>query len=337
MKTLSKNKERAFELLKLVVNEPRFDKDPVERMSKANQSRIRSSLSDPDWIAARLMNDVAFAGHPYALNSGGTLSTLNAITPADLKAFHKARLGRNNVMVAVSGDITPEEVRIRLDELFGDLPEASLTPPADLTVQNSGKTFVYERDMPQTLIEIMQPGIDTHDPDYHAAQVMNFILGSSGFGSRLTTEIREKRGLTYGIYSTFYNLDHLFGFTVSTSTKNENVPEMLSLIQKEFQTMLSDNVSKKELEDAKSYLIGSLPLSLTSTDKIAGLLLSLQLNGRLANYLELRENAIESVSVKDVRRVAERILTPENFTTVLVGKPEGLDNATPIKKIPNAE
>lgn len=337
LKTLSKNKERAFELLKLAVNEPRFDKDPVERMSKANQSRIRSSLSDPDWIAARLMNDVAFAGHPYALNSGGTLSTLNAITPADLKAFHKARLGRNNVMVAVSGDITPEEVRIRLDELFGDLPEASLTPPADLTVQNSGKTFVYERDMPQTLIEIMQPGIDTHDPDYHAAQVMNFILGSSGFGSRLTTEIREKRGLTYGIYSTFYNLDHLFGFTVSTSTKNENVPEMLSLIQKEFQTMLSDNVSKKELEDAKSYLIGSLPLSLTSTDKIAGLLLSLQLNGRLANYLELRENAIESVSVKDVRRVAERILTPENFTTVLVGKPEGLDNATPIKKIPNAE
>lgn len=192
LKTLSKNKERAFELLKLAVNEPRFDKDPVERMSKANQSRIRSSLSDPDWIAARLMNDVAFAGHPYALNSGGTLSTLNAITPADLKAFHKARLGRNNVMVAVSGDITPEEVRIRLDELFGDLPEASLTPPADLTVQNSGKTFVYERDMPQTLIEIMQPGIDTHDPDYHAAQVMNFILGSSGFGSRLTTEIREK-------------------------------------------------------------------------------------------------------------------------------------------------
>jgi zinc protease len=101
--------------------------------------------------------------------------------------------------------------------------------------------------------------------------------------------------------------------------------------------MLSDNISKKELEDAKSYLIGSLPLSLTSTDKIAGLLLSLQLNGRLANYLELRENAIESVNVKDVRRVAERILAPENFTTVLVGKPEGQDNATRIEKIPNAE
>ena len=216
--------------------------------------------------------------------------------------------------------------------------DAAIQPSARPGLEQEMLALCEKRQLPvQTLIEIMQPGIDTHDPDYHAAQVMNFILGSSGFGSRLTTEIREKRGLTYGIYSTFYNLDHLFGFTVSTSTKNENVPEMLSLIQKEFQTMLSDNVSKKELEDAKSYLIGSLPLSLTSTDKIAGLLLSLQLNGRLANYLELRENAIESVSVKDVRRVAERILTPENFTTVLVGKPEGLDNATPIKKIPNAE
>lgn len=337
LKTLSKNKERAFELLQMAINKPRFDTEPVERMRQANQSRIRSNLSDPDWIAARLLNDTAFSGHPYALNSGGTLTSLSAITTNDLKKFHKTMLGRNNVYVAVSGDITPEELKIRLDELFADLPDVTLQAPADLDIQNQGKIVLYKKDIPQTLIQIMQPGIDSHDPDYHTAQIMNFILGSSGFGSRLTEEIREKRGLTYGVYSSFYNLDHLNGLTVSTSTKNENVLQMLALIRAEWKKMRSTPITEKELADAKSYLIGSLPLSLTSTDNIAGLLLSLQLDDRLANYLDLRENAIEAVTIEDVSRVSAQLLAEDTFVTILVGDPAGIEKATLVEKIPNAE
>jgi zinc protease len=196
---------------------------------------------------------------------------------------------------------------------------------ASLELQNQNKIYLYEQDIPQTVIEIMQPGIARKDPDFHTAQVMNFVLGSSGFGSRLTEEIREKRGLTYGIYSYLYNLDHMNALSVSTSTANENVEEMLGLIKTEFDRMIMTPITDKELTDAKTYLIGSLPLSLTSTDKIAGLLLSLQMDGMPIDYLDVREKQIQATTIDQVSVLAKRLLSPEHFITVLVGKPEGFN------------
>ena len=337
LKTLSKNKERAFELTKLALTKPRFDKDPVERMRKANQSRIRSSLSDPGWMAARLLNDKAFAGSPYSFNSGGTLSSLENIKPADLKKLHAGSIGKNNLVVSVAGDITSEELSTVLDDVFGDLPDVVLPQMGDLELQNQGQIFHYKRDIPQTVIEIMQPGIGRDDPAFHTAQVMNFILGSSGFGSRLTEEIREKRGLTYGIYSYFYDLDHLKGMSVSTSTANVNVAEMLELIKDEFNRMASTPVTDKELKDAQSYLIGSIPLSLTSTDKIAGLMTSFQLDDLPVDYLDRREEAIKTTTTSDIQTLAERLLKPDSFVTILVGQPEGLKETQSVSSLPNVE
>lgn len=339
VKTLSKNRARAFELLALALTKPRFDPEPVERMKIANQSRIRSSLSRPDWIAARLLNDIAFAGHPYALNSGGTLSSLDAITPDDLRAFHKAYIGKNNLVVSVAGDIDAETLKVKLDDIFGDLPDVTIPDAPPLTLQNQNTVTVFEKDIPQTIVQMSKPGIDRHDPDYQAAQVMNFVLGSSGFGSRLTEEIREKRGLTYGVYSSFYNLDELAVMNVSTSTKNENVPQMIDSIKAEFNKMHETGITQDELDDAKAYLIGSLPLSLTSTDKIAGLMLSLLENDDPINYLDIREKAIENMTLEDITRVSKRLLSSDEFVTVLVGKPpEGdLGDITRVETLPNAE
>lgn len=342
VKTLTKNSERAFVLLEKAIMKPRFDADPVERMKRANQTRIRSSLSNPDWMAARVLNDVAFAGHPYALNSGGTLSTLEAITPDDLRAFHAKHLGKNNLVVAVAGDISAKRLKVILDNVFSGLPDVAASDVADLTLQSAGKIAIYEQDIPQSIIEIMQVGLARKNPDYFAAQVMNFVLGSSGFGSRLTEEIREKRGLTYGVYSSFYNLDKLAAMSVSTSTKNESVPEMLAAIQTEFSKMRDDGVTQQELDDAKAYLVGSLPLSLTSTDKISGLMLSLMRDGLPIDYLDVREKAIKDMSLDDISRVAKRLLTPNQFVTVLVGKPpqdtlNWLGKTVTIETLPNVE
>ena len=337
LKTLSKNKTRAFELLELSLTQPRFDKEPVDRMRKANQSRIRSSLSDPNWIAARFLNDIAFAGHPYAQNSGGTLSSLENISPEDLKLFHRSYLGKNNLSVAVAGDITAKDLETVLDKIFGKLAEISIPPTSNLKLQNQGKSFIYKYDIPQTIIEIMQPGIDRKDPDYQIAQVMNFILGSSGFGSRLTETIREKRGLTYGIYTYFYNMEYLDTLALSTSTKNENTAEMLSLIKTEWDKIKSEPVTDKELKNAKAYLIGSLPLSLTSTDKIAGLLLSLQQDNLPIDYLMQRETKIQSTTKEEIQELAKSLLNEDQFTTILIGQPEGINNAKLLEIIPNVE
>lgn len=338
LKTLSQNKKRAFGLTALALTKPRFDEEPVKRMREANQSRIRSSLTDPEWIAARIMNDRAFEGHVYSQNSGGSLSSLEKIGPEDLRAFHKNNIGKNNLVVAVSGDMTKEELAATLDKIFGGLPDVK--PPVqapDIALQNAGKVFVFKKDIPQTIVEMLQPGIDRHHPDYQLAQVMNFVLGSSGFGSRLTEEIREKRGLTYGIYSYFIDMRHFDGLQVSTSTETKNTAEMISLVKVEWEKMKNEPIREQELLDAKSYLIGSLPLSLTSTDDIAGLLLSLQMDDMPVDYLEQREDKIKSATTTDVQRVAKELLDSSKMITVLTGNPENIPGAVPVEKLPNVE
>lgn len=338
LKTTVLNKKRAFELLSLALNKPRFDEEPVGRMRAANQSRIRSSMSEPDWMVARLINARAFEGHTYAQNSGGTLSSLDKIGSGDLKNFHDHFLGRNNLVISVAGDISKEELGKVLDEVFGTLPQVTLPPaPAGAQLQHAGEIALYKQDIPQTLIEVLQPGIDKHDPDYQTAQIMNFILGSSGFGSRLTQEIREKRGLTYGIYSSFLDMRHFVGLSVSTSTENKNTAEILTLVKAEWEKMKNTPVSEQELQDAKNFLIGSLPLSLTSTSGIAGLMLGLQLDDRPIDYLDQREDAIRKTTAADIQRVAQKILAINKMTTILVGAPEGIDHVTVIEKIPNVE
>ncbi len=336
LKTLTANKDRAFELLKLSLTKPRFDPEPLERMRAANQSRIRGSMTNPNWMAARLQNDRLYEGHPYSRNSGGTLTTLAAITADDLRSFHKT-LGKNRIVVSASGDITPEQLQKILDDVFGTLPEAEAAKQDKTDIKNAGKTFLFEQDIPQTIIEIAQKGIGRDDPDYHSAQIMNFILGGSGFGSRLTDEIREKRGLTYGIYSYFREYEAAKVFHVATSTENKNVADMISLIKAEWEKMKDQSISEKELTEAKSYLIGSLPLSLTSTGAIASLMNSLQLDNLPSDYLDKRSDIIRAVTIEDVQKTAQKLLDENAFTTIMVGKPIGIENAEIITKLPNVE
>ncbi|MCD8563320.1 MAG: insulinase family protein [Alphaproteobacteria bacterium] len=339
LKTLTRHKDKAFALLKLALTKPRFDQEAVDRMVAANQSRIRSSLADPDWIAARLMNDIAYKGYPYALNSGGTLSTLASIKPDDLRGYLKAQLSRDRLMIGVSGDITAAELGLLLDDLFGALPAKAASPQTFETVKlgGAGTMSLYKKDIPQTIIDIIAPGIDRHDPAYFQAEILNFVLGGSGFGSRLTEEIREKRGLTYGIYTGLANMDQVSTLSLGTSTKNASVKEMLDLITAEWAKMEQDGITGQELADAKSYLIGSVPLSLTSTDKISGFLLSLQTEGYEPDFLDKREAALKAATVPDIKTLAGRLLDPAQFTTILVGNPEGVTPTQTVTDIPNAE
>lgn len=336
LRTLSQNQDKAFELLKLAVNTPRFDQEPLDRMRASNKSRVKASLADPRWLNARIQNDVLFEGHPYALNSGGTLTTLDGITSDDLRGFHK-RLGQNNLVIAVAGAITAQELKQRLNDVFGALPMVEEHDKKTFEIKNSGKTYLHQKDIPQTVIEIAQKGINRSDEDYYAAKLMNFILGESGFGSRLMEEIREERGLTYGIYSYFRDYDETDIMHVSTSTVNESVPEMLGLIEAEWVKMKDQPVSETELKDAKAYTIGSLPLSLTSTGSIASILLSMQLDDLPIDYLDTRADKFNAITAQDIQKAAKRLLNEKSFTTVLVGNPAGIENTIEIKDIPNVE
>lgn len=339
LKTRTVTKDTAFSLLQKSLTAPRFDQDPLARMKESNLARIKSSLSDPEWINARLFNDKVFAGHPYALNSGGTLTTLPKLGRGDLKNFVKTRLARNNLKIAMTGDITKDEAARVIEQIFAALPEkAELGAVADLTPQHPGQRFLYETDIPQTIIQAAMPAMPRAHPDYYPFQVMNQILGASGFGSRLTEELREKRGLTYGIYTSLQNMEHTNFLQLYLSTANENAGEALKLLKSEMVRMADTDVSEAELKDAVSYINGSLPLTLSSTSSIAGLLLGVQLDHLGIDYLDQRADAFNAVRIEDVRRVAKTYLKPDLMTVIMTGQPQGLDHdTTKLTELPNVE
>lgn len=338
VKTLTRHQDKAFELLALAINEPRFDEEPVARMRDGNLSRIRSSLSNPEWMAARLMNDKAHEDHPYGKNSGGTISSIGRITPDNLRDFKKTYLTRDRLLIAAAGDINPATLGVAIDKAFGKLPATSgAAAIADTHVTNGGKVFVYEQAIPQTILQATLPAFDRKDKDYYALQMMNYIYGGAGFGSRLMDTAREKRGLTYGIYSSVQDYRHVDVMNISTSTKNESAKEMLAIIRDEMTRMQKEPVSAKELEDAKSFIIGSMPLALSSTDAIAEMVLGLRADDLPIDYLDRFADYMRAVTADDIQRVAGRVLKADTMTTVLVGKPVNIEQAEIVKELPNVQ
>jgi zinc protease len=336
--TLSRHQDVAFDLLKLAIQSPRFDEEAVARMKDANLVRIRSSLSEPDWIAARIVNDRAFAGHPYAQNTGGTISGLGAITPDDLRAFMKDNLTRDRLLITAAGDIDAQKLASAMDTAFGALPaKAAQGPIADSALPGTAQSYAFHLPIPQTYISMILPGIDGKDEDHYAYQVMNNILGGAGFGSRLMEEVREKNGLTYGIFSDTQDLRHADVFTIATSTKTQSAESVLSIITKEMIKMKNGAVSADELSHAKSYITGSLPLALTSTEEIASLLLSMRMQERPIDYLDHFAQKINAVDADDITRAAKRALDERRMTTVLVGDTTALKDVTIIKELPNVQ
>lgn len=325
LKTLTENRDTAFDLFRLALTQPRFDKEPVERVRGQILTSLARELQSPDAVAARAWYKLVFAGHPYAVSVRGEPETIKAITLNDLKAFTKAWLAREGMVVGVVGDITPDQLKPLLDNTFGALPAKH--PPitiADTAPKAPGRTEVIIRDNPQSVAVFGEAGVKRADPDWYAAYVMNYILGGGGFSSWLTEEVREKRGLAYSVYSYLAPYDHAGLITGGVATQNARTEESLKLIKEQWARMKAEGPSEQQLADAKTYLTGSFPLQLDSTDSIAGLLVSMQLETLGIDYLDKRNGYIQSVTMDHVKKVADRLLDPDRLTFVVVGKPEGL-------------
>lgn len=333
LETLTENRARAFELLRLALTEPRFDQEPVERIRSQLIARLSREAEDPDYIASRVLRHLMFGEHPYARPTRGTETSMSRITVDDLRSFVQQRFGRDRLYIGVVGDITPEDLGKALDETFLALPEkaAPFTVPA-ATVANGGETVVIAKPIPQSVVVLGQQGIARDDADYYAAYVVNYILGGGGFSSRLVEEVREKRGLAYSVYAYLAPFDHGSMIAGGTATQNARVGESLDLIRQEWRRMAEQGPSAEELDAAKRYLTGSFPLRFSSSDNIAGMLVGMQLEDLGIDYLENRNGYVEAVTLEDARRVAARVYQPDSLTVVVVGTPEGV---TPTREAPS--
>jgi zinc protease len=265
--------------------------------------------------------------HPYARDEKGSLDSVKALTPQDLrKAWSQlfardrsAGRGRWRHHGRRTGQVPGRGVRFAACRRN---PRPITVP--DVKFPEKGSITIVERDIPQSVMSFAMPGLVRSDPDFIAAYVMNFVLGDGGFGSRLMEEIREKRGLTYGIYTglaAFENAGFLFG---SVSTQNARVGETLSVLRAELKRMAETGPTEKELEEAKTYLTGSYALRFDSSSKIAGQLLGIQQQDLGIDYVEKRNDLIRAVTVEDAKRAAKRLIDPSRLTISIVGRPEGI-------------
>ena len=325
MKTLRDTRAKAFELLSLAVTHPRFDEDAVERARGQQLAQMRHELGSANWQARHALFAHVYAGHPYAMRHFGTMETLKGLTRDDLKTFAVRHMARDNLLVTVAGDITPAELGKSLDEIFGALPaHAQLTPVEDAAWPQTPAKVLISREGTQTEMLFALPMLRRDDPDWYAAEVVNYILGGGGFASRLMHEVRDKEGLTYGIQTALAPMQHaslLFGQAAADNPKVGKAWEQVERVWRElYQTGLTDD----DIKAAKDYLTGSLPLELTSTNAIAGVLLEMQLKNLGRDYLDRRNDLIRKVSADDVRRVIQRWFDPERLTLAMVGEPEGI-------------
>ncbi|HEX4195094.1 MAG TPA: pitrilysin family protein, partial [Stellaceae bacterium] len=200
LRTLKAKLAPSFDLLRLALTQPRFDTEPVARVRAAILDAIAREQRQPNALASRLWWKAAFPDHPYGLSSRGTADTVNAITPDDLRALVHNRFGKDVLIIGVVGDITPAELKPILDSTFGSLPDhAAPDTVPDMTAQTKGEVEVANMPIPQSVIVFGQPGVKRSDPDWYAALLDLDILGSGGLASRVTREVREKRGLAYSV------------------------------------------------------------------------------------------------------------------------------------------
>ncbi|MAT34392.1 MAG: peptidase M16 [Ponticaulis sp.] len=325
MSTLSENFEEAMDLVRMGLTETRFDEDPFNRAIEETLVRLQRAETDPGTIASRAMFDAIYPDHPYAHYS--TPETVEAVTAEDAKARRDAIMTKDTLLLTVVGDISPERLKPVMEETFAGLPETSQAPVLEEVVLKSPPEDVVVKDLPQpqSLVMFVAPGLKRNDEDFFAAYVTNYILGGGGFSARLMDEIREKRGLTYGIYTSLSTQDHLGRWAGSAQTANENVGELIGRTKAEIHKLATEGPTEAELLDAKSYLTGAYPLGFDSNSKIASQMMGVRQEALGMDYFANRNAMVEAVTIDDVKRVAAEFLQPENFTFVVVGQPEGMD------------
>ena len=321
MRMLADHQDEAFRLLRLAVNQPRFDQAPTDRIRDQIVSGIEATALDPETRAQIAWAEALYPGHPYARRDAGDPQTLGSIGRDDLVGLHDRIFARSNLIVAVVGAIDADKLARTLDNIFGALPaEAKLAavPPVEPRL---AQEIRVDYNLPQTSLQLAWPGLERSDPQFFAAYLMNHILGGGTFSSWLFDEVREKRGLAYGIGSSLVTRDFTNALVIGTATRSDKAAETLQIIRDEVKRMATQGPSEEELSFAKKYVTGAYAINnLDSSAAIARTLVEIQMDDLGIDYIDRRVELIDAVTLQDVRAAAQRLLSSE--PAIMVVGPE---------------
>ena len=320
IKALRSDREDSFELLRLMLNEPRFDEAPVERMKASRLNSLRARQANQQYLTGKAVRETLFEGHPYGRPTDGTIETMGALNGDDLRDYMSRVFARDNLVVGIVGAISEEEAGAMLDKVFGALPaKAQLTEVPEISIETGTKKHI-EFDTPQTNIRIALPGIKREDDAFFAGYLANYVLGGGSFNSRLYEEVREKRGLAYGVYSYLGTYDHAGIVGAGSATRADRAQQTVDIILAEIARMATAGPTAEELEKAKQYIRGSYAISnLDTSGKIASVLVAIQQANLGIDYIDRRAEYIDAVTLDDAKRIAAQLFGGDP-TVITVGR-----------------
>lgn len=324
LRTLNEHRDEAFDLLRLALSKPRFDQDALERVRGQELAGLRRETTSPNDLASRAWWSTAFPNHPYGRETKGSLETVPRITADDLRDYVRRAFARNELTISIVGDIDAKAAGELIDRAFAGLPAKNdLKPVAEVKPAGLGRRIVINLDVPQAVLTFGGNGMDRGDPDFMAAYIVNHILGGGSFSSRLYREVREKRGLAYGVSDSLVWFKRAAVVVGGTATRADRTADALEIIEKETKRMAEEGPTPEEMAAAKSFLKGSYALSLDTSAKIAAQLTQIQLDKLGIDYIQRRGAMIDAVTIEDAKRAAKRLYSGGMLVTV-AGRPKGL-------------
>ena len=331
LRALNEHRDEAVDLLRLALTKPRFDAEAVERVREQELSVLRRDTTNPNDLASRRWWQTAFPGHPYGRETKGTLETMARVTVDDLRDYVRRVFARNELKVSIVGDVDEKTAGDLIDRAFGGLPARNdLKPIPDTTPRGLGRRIVIDVDVPQAVVTFGGPGIARSDPQFMAAYIVNHILGGGSFSSRLYREVREKRGLAYGVSNSLVWFRHAAVVLGGTATRADRTADALAVIEQETKRMAENGPTAEELAAAKSFLKGSYALTLDTSGKIAAQLTQIQIDNLGIDYIQRRSSLIDAVTIEDAKKAARRLYGSGMLVTV-AGRPKGLASSGPTE------
>jgi zinc protease len=321
---LSENFEQVFTLLADLLRHPSFPEGEVAKLRGEFETGIKEENDDLWNVSRRELSNALFPeGHPYHQTPRGTLESVGAITRQDVLGFYQTHYRPETMILIVVGDVTAEQVKTQCQALFGDWSVAGKAPvygiPSVPLAEKPERKIVPMMDKSEAIVRMGHTGISRSDLDYYPCEVMNFILGSGSFTSRLMADLRDKQGLTYGVFSYFQATQGAGPFGIVMQVNPKDVDRAVSATRADLEEFIAKGITEQELKEAKDYLIGNLPLSLESNSGIAQMLLETEFYHLGLDYVERYPALVRAVTREDVQIMARKHLHPDRLTTVIAG------------------
>jgi zinc protease len=335
---VKKDLATGLDLMSDVVLHPAFKAEELERQRQQLLSSITVQYSDPDFLASAAFSRVVYGASPYGLPNEGTPDTIKKLDPQILGKFHSENYAPNQAFLGFAGDITPEEAFAAAEKYFGAWPEVKVSMAAAMaptSLQGQHIWLIDKPDAVQTQIRVGKLGVQRNDPNYVPVVVMNRIFGG-GYNSRLNTEVRVKKGLTYGAYSSFNPHRQAGSFSVSTFSRTAATVEATRLVVDLIAKMSSGEVTPQEMDFARDYLAGVYPIQSETAEQVTDRVLTVAAFDLPKDYNYTYPDRVRAVTSAQVKEMAQKYLNTDDLDIVLAGNVSAFRDALK-KSFPNAK